>query len=59
MKVSATSTPSGVKLTLNGRYWPIHPFWAYSAVSAMPPTAVGSANGRSTRASIRRLAGNS
>ena len=28
MKVSATNTPTGVKLTLNGRYWPIRPFCA-------------------------------
>jgi hypothetical protein len=25
MKVSATKTPSGVKLTLNGSHWPIQP----------------------------------
>ncbi len=57
MKVSATNTPSGLKATLNGRYWPIQPLAAYSEVSAMPATAVGSANGRSTSASITRLNG--
>ena len=56
-KTSATHTPSGVKLTLTGSQRPIQPFSAYSADSAMPATAVGSANGRSTRASTRRLAG--
>jgi len=39
------------------RIWPIQPFFAYSAVSAMPATAVGSAKGRSTRASISFLPG--
>ena len=62
MKVSATTTPSGANATLmpaGSRYWPSQPFDAYSAVSAMPATAVGSAKGRSTSAETRRLPGNS
>ena len=61
MKISATSTPSGVKATLmpsGSRCWPTQPLGAYSAVSAMPATAVGSAKGRSTSASTSRLPGN-
>ncbi|MOA55537.1 hypothetical protein D3C78_1793490 [compost metagenome] len=60
MNTSATSTPSGPNATLmpNGsRYWPSQPLPAYSAVSAMPATAVGSANGRSTSASTSFLPG--
>ena len=52
---SAISTPSGVNATLmpsGSSHWPIQPLGAYSAVSAMPATAVGSAKGRSTSASI-------
>src|SRR5882762_4224311 len=61
MKMSAMTTPSGVKATwipsgCSAR--PSQPFGAYRAVSAMPATAVGSANGRSTMASMRRLNGN-
>jgi hypothetical protein len=59
-EVSATSTPSGVNATLmpsGSSHWPIQPFLAYSAVSAMPATAVGSAKGRSTSASTILLAG--
>ena len=41
----------------SARYWPIQPLAAYSEVSAMPATAVGNANGRSTSASSRRLPG--
>jgi hypothetical protein len=37
---------------------PSQPFGVYSAVNAMPATAVGSANGKSTMASTSRLNGN-
>ena len=60
MKVSATTIPNGVKATVmpNGfNQCPSQPFGAYSAVSAMPATAVGNAKGRSTMASISRLKG--
>ncbi len=60
MKVSATTMPSGVNATFNpsgSSRDPIQPLGAYSAVSAMPATAVGSANGRSTSASTSRLPG--
>ena len=57
MKVRATNTPSGVNATLTGSHWPIQPFSAYSAVSAMPATAVGRAKGRSTSASTTRWKG--
>jgi len=60
MKVSATITPSGVKATWmpsGSSRRPIQPLREYTAVSAIPATAVGSANGRSTSASTRRLAG--
>ncbi|MNV99411.1 hypothetical protein D3C71_1947660 [compost metagenome] len=43
--------PSGAK------YWPIQPLSASRAVSEMPATAVGSANGRSTSASMIFLPG--
>ena len=61
MKMSATTTPNGLNATwipsgCNTR--PSQPFGVYSAVSAMPATAVGSANGRSTMASMSRLPGN-
>ena len=42
----------------NGSQRPIQPLPASSAVSEMPATAVGSANGRSTSASTMRLPGN-
>jgi hypothetical protein len=57
MKVMATKTPVGVNATWNGSHCPIQPLGAYSAVSAMPATAVGSAKGRSTSASITRWKG--
>ena len=41
------------------RYWPIQPFCANTVVSAMPDTAVGSANGMSISASMIFLPGNS
>ena len=41
------------------RYWPIQPFSANTAVSAMPETAVGSANGMSISASMSLRPGNS
>ena len=44
MKTGANHARKGVKLTLTGSQRPIQPFSAYSAVSAMPATAVGSAN---------------
>src|SRR5450631_2554225 len=61
MKMSAMTTPKGVNATwipsgCNPR--PNHPLGAYRAVSAMPATAVGSANGKSTMASMSRLNGN-
>ena len=61
MKISAITTPAGVKASLmpsGSRYWPIQPLPASSAVSEMPATAVGSANGRSTSASTIFLPGN-
>src|SRR5260370_6807579 len=54
------ATPSGEKAALipSGlSNLPIQPFSAYSAVSAIPETAVGSANGRSTIASRILLPG--
>ena len=60
MKVSATSTPSGVNATLMPRgssTEPSQPLREYSAVSAIPATAVGSANGRSISASTSFLPG--
>ena len=60
MKVSATTIPNGVNATLipsGSNHIPSHPFGAYSAVSAMLATAVGSANGKSTMASTSRLKG--
>src|SRR5476651_1474855 len=63
MKVSAMTMPSGVNATLMpstpSRKLPNQPLDEYSAVSVMPATAVGSANGRSTSASMMRLPGNS
>ncbi|OQA28036.1 MAG: hypothetical protein BWY58_00624 [Chloroflexi bacterium ADurb.Bin344] len=61
MKISAITTPLGLKA--NCMPWgssrlPIQPLLASSAVSEMPATAVGSANGRSTRASMIFLPGN-
>ena len=50
MNVSAIMMPSGVNATWipsGSRYWPIQPFLEYTAVRAMPDTAVGKANGRS------------
>ena len=58
MKVSATTMPSGVNATFmpsGASQLPSQPFGAYRAVNAMPATAVGSANGRSTMASIEPL----
>ena len=60
MKISAIVMPSGVNATLmpsaaSGA--PSQPFGAYSAVSVMPATAVGSANGRSISASTIRRPG--
>ena len=60
MNVSAITIPSGENAALipsGSRYWPIQPFCAYTAVSAMPETAVGRANGRSTIASMNFLPG--
>ena len=60
MKISAITTPLGLKASLmpsGSRYWPIQPLPASSAVSEMPATAVGSANGRSTSASTIFLPG--
>jgi len=60
-KVRATTTPAGAKATWTPfatRWRPMKPFSAYTAVSAMPATAVGSANGRSTSASASALPGN-
>ncbi len=60
MKVSAITTPRGVNATLmpsGSSQRPIQPLPANSAVSAMPATAVGSANGRSTSASTSRRPG--
>ncbi|MNW13528.1 hypothetical protein D3C71_2115100 [compost metagenome] len=55
MKISAITMPSGVNATFKSNHLdsgaPSHPFSEYSAVNAMPATAVGSANGRSTSAS--------
>ena len=62
MKVSAIMMPSGENAALipsGSRYCPIQPSFEYTAVSAMPATAVGRANGRSTRASANRRPGNS
>ncbi|MNS98167.1 hypothetical protein D3C72_1325250 [compost metagenome] len=62
MKVSATTTPSGVNATLMpstpSMNWPNQPFDEYRAVRVMPATAVGKANGKSTSASMMRLPGN-
>ena len=52
--------PSGVYATrrpASARGAPSQPFGASRVVSVMPATAVGSANGRSIRASIRRRPG--
>ena len=60
MNVSATTMPKGVNATLipnDLSQIPSQPLGAYSAVNAMPATAVGSANGRSTMASTSRLNG--
>ena len=60
MKVSATTIPNGVKATAmpkDSNHIPSQPFGVYRAVNAMPATAVGSANGRSTMASTSRLKG--
>ncbi len=57
MNVSATTTPRRVNATCtptSARWRPSHPFGEYTAVSAMPATDVGSANGRSTQASTSR-----
>src|SRR6185369_3997915 len=60
MNVSAMMIPSGENAVLipsGSRYCPIQPFFAYTAVRAIPDTAVGSANGKSTIASMNRLPG--
>ena len=60
MKVRASVTPSGVKATSrpsSASGLPSQPVRAYSVVRAIPATAVGSAKGRSTRASTRRRPG--
>jgi hypothetical protein len=62
MKVSAMNTPERRERDLDAelRQGGRSSRWGeYSAVSAMPATAVGSANGRSTRASMMRLPGKS
>ena len=62
ISVSATVMPIHVYATLmpsGSRYWPIHPLPAKTAVSAMPETAVGSANGMSMRASMNLRPGKS
>ena len=55
MKISAITMPNGVNATFQPNHSasgaPSQPFSEYSAVSAMPATAVGSAKGRSTSAS--------
>ena len=61
MKMRATRTPSGVNATLipsGSSHAPNQPVGANSPVSAMPATAVGNANGKSTSASTSRFAGN-
>ena len=61
MKVSATTMPRRVKATCmpsGESHRPSQPFGAYSAVSAIPATAVGSAKGKSTMASMSRFKGN-
>ena len=58
MKISAITTPSGVKATrmpTSSSAAPSQPLGAYNAVSAIPATAVGKANGRSTSASTTGL----
>ena len=60
MKVKAIVTPSGEKAALipsGSRNCPNQPRGAKIAVSAIPDTAVGRANGRSTIASISFLPG--
>jgi|GEM_PF-3016020 hypothetical protein len=60
MKISATTMPAGRNASTmpsGSRYCPTQPLPASSAVSAMPATAVGSANGRSTSASTIFLPG--
>ena len=52
--------PSGVKATgtpAASRWLPSQPLTEYTVVNAMPATAVGSANGRSTSASMIRRPG--
>ncbi|MNL42500.1 hypothetical protein D3C87_1649590 [compost metagenome] len=55
MKISAITMPTGVNATFHPNHSdsgpPSQPFCEYSAVSAMPATAVGNAKGRSTSAS--------
>ncbi|MNC85410.1 hypothetical protein D3C83_10060 [compost metagenome] len=61
MKTSASVTPARVNATVmpyGSSSDPSHPFGAYSVVSVMPATAVGSANGRSTSESTMRRPGN-
>jgi hypothetical protein len=60
MKINATVIPIQVYDTFKpsgSSRLPTHPFEAYSVVRAMPATAVGKANGRSTMASTTFLPG--
>ena len=60
--VNAMTMPSGVYAPLmpsGTRYWPSQPFAANRFARVKPATAVGSANGKSTIASMNRRPGNS